>query len=101
MRRPVVALGDALRAVAALEPRDGDALRATIEMLGLTLGAEITTRAAQSIGAWKPSATQTVSTEPIQAPVREPQRSTVTSERPPIASRIRQVRKGTGIAAPP
>jgi hypothetical protein len=101
MRRSVIALGDALRAVAALDPRDAEALGATMQMLGLTLGAEIRTRAAPSIGAWKPSATQTVSIAPIPAPVREPPRSTVTSDRPAIASRIRQVRKGTGTTAPP
>jgi hypothetical protein len=101
MRRPVIALGDALRAVAALQPRDAEALHAVVWMLGLTFGTEASTRAAQSIGPWKPSATRHVSTEPIQAPVREPERSTVRSERPVLPSRIRHVRKATGRTPPP
>jgi hypothetical protein len=101
MRRPVIALGDALRAVAALEPRDAEALHAVVRLLGLTLDAEVSTRAARSIGAWKPTGTRSVTTEPIQAPAREPERSTVQSERPVLRSRVRHVKKGTGQTSPP
>ena len=99
MKRPVVSIGDALRAVAALEPRDADALQALIRMLGLD--AEAGTRAAPSIGAWKSTSTKTPSSQPIQMPAREPERAALASQQPRLPARLRRLRTGGGTAARP
>ena len=70
MKRSIISSGDALRAVAALRPRDEETLRAVVRMLGLTFEAGLATRAAPSIGAWKQSAPTSIPTAPIQAPAR-------------------------------
>lgn len=101
MKRAEVSTGDALRAVAALEPKGAETLQALIRMLGLTIDADTGTRAGISIGAWKPSSTKTPTTQPIQPPAREPERSAVAAGGPTLASRLRQVRKGTGTSARP
>ena len=60
MRKPLISLGDALRAAADLNPGDAETRGAILSMLGLEV--EPTTPAQRSIGAWKPSSTESVIT---------------------------------------
>ena len=101
MKRSIISSGDALRAVAALRPRDEETLRAVVRMLGLTFDAGLATRAAPSIGAWKPSAATSITTAPIQAAAREPERAVLPANQPAVASRLRHLRSSSAAPAPP
>jgi hypothetical protein len=101
MKRSVISSGDALRAVAALKPRDEETLHALVRMLGLTLGGGPATRAAPSIGVWKQSAPKSLSTAAIQLPAREPEQAVLSANQAPVASRLRHVRSGSAAPVPP
>ena len=109
MRKPLISLGDALRAAADLNPRDTDTRSAILSMLGLEV--EPTTPTQRSIGAWKPSSAESVITaqrEPeishstrIAAPAPEPDRPRGHTHRAPLTVTIKQTRKGSGAFHPP
>ena len=74
MSRPVISLGDAIRAAVELCPADKEARNAIIDILGLT--GVLSTPAPPMIGAWKP-------TSPEQVSFSQDQRETPQSWSPP------------------
>lgn len=107
VKRPFISLSDALRAAAALDPRDDETRDAIIHLLGLEA---VAIAMSPSIGAWKPSSSQNVSTAkrhaamapgPLQAPARMPQRRQAPADRSNIRSTIKNTRKGDGMFKSP
>ncbi len=108
MKRPLISLGDALRVLAILEPSDDSALEEIHRMLGFHVQPK--TPAPRSIGAWKPSSSNTIATAQRSQPrasgsfsttQQDPERLRPAVDRSVLPSRVKRVRTGTGAFDPP
>lgn len=108
MKRPLVSLGDALRAAHELKPADTEAREAILQMLAMEERAA-TTPATPSLGASLPSSSERIATPPSAPPDplrwrSEPEtvdRSPAPATLAPSAFTLERIRGGTGDFALP
>lgn len=107
MRRPLISLGDMLRVVKELTPRDNETEETIRRMLGLER--EVAGSEPLTIGAWKPSSSENemIARHRASRPRISIKPSTTETgkhpipPRPAIESTIKQVRKAEGRFTPP